>query len=160
MLLPYTTLTYFGPGAASMSLEDGIGVGTAQISARRNIRAAVTADGVGDAPTLRPFRGRAFGLTADGTSSVQIQPRKRVRGGLRVTVSALSQDDVTGALLEAPIEGSLTLKQAIRLLLAKAAGDATNLNGNPAFLSMDGSKTRLAGTVSGGTRTITTRDGT
>ena len=59
----------------------------------------------------------------------------------------------------APVEGTLSLKQAIRLLLAHAAGNATGLDSNPAFKSLDGSKTRVAGTISGGTRTITTRDG-
>lgn len=75
-------------------------------------------------------------------------------------VSELSQDDVTGAVLEAPIEGDLTLKQALRILLAHAAGDATGLDGNPAFKSLDGSKTRVGGTIASGTRTITTLDGT
>lgn len=40
------------------------------------------------------------------------------------------------------------------------AGNATGLDGNPAFKSMDGSKTRVAGTISGGTRTITAVDAT
>jgi hypothetical protein len=75
-------------------------------------------------------------------------------------VNELSQDDVTGAVLEAKVEGNLTLKQALRLLLAVASGDATDLDTNPAFKSADGSKTRVAGTRSGGTRSITTRDGT
>jgi hypothetical protein len=90
----------------------------------------------------------------------QAQARGRLRAFARIKVNELSQDDVTGAVLEARIEGTLTLKQALRLLLAVAQGDGTNLDTNPAFKSLDGSKTRVAGTRSGGTRTITTRDPT
>jgi hypothetical protein len=75
-------------------------------------------------------------------------------------VSELSQDDVTGAVLEEVIEGGLTLRQVLRLLLAHSAGNASGLESNPVFKGMDGTTTRLAGTVSGGTRTITVRDGT
>ncbi len=90
----------------------------------------------------------------------QAQARGSIRAFARIKVNELSQDDVTGAVLEAKIEGNLTLKQALRLLLAVASGDATDLDTNPAFKSADGSKTRVAGTRAGGTRTITTRDGT
>lgn len=160
MLLPYTTLEYYGPGAAAMVADAGLGeLGLAV--PHQAMRPALNAPGAGDAPVLRPYRGRAFGITVDAQGLLHAAtPHKRARFGLRVLVSALSQDDVTGAVLEAPVEGTLTLRQALRLLLAHAAGDATGLDGNPAFKSLDGSKTRVAGTISGGARTITARDGT
>jgi len=159
MLLPYTTLTYHGPHAAALVADPGVG-DMPQATPVQTVRAAVAAVGTGDAPLLRPYRMRDAGCSGDGIGVLHAAtPVQRVRAGLEVLVSALSSDDVTGAVLEAPVEGSLSLKQAIRLLLAHAAGNATGLDGNPAFKSLDGSKTRVAGTISGGTRTITTRDG-
>lgn len=159
MLLPYTTLTYYGPGAASLALGDGAGVGAAQMEPHKLIKPALTGAGVGTATTLRPYRGRAFALSVAGMgNALTLLPHKRARFGLEVSVNSLSQDDVTGAVLDVPVEGTITLRQAMRLLLAYAGGNATGLDSNPAFKSLDGSKTRLAGTISAGARTITTRD--
>lgn len=160
MLLPYTTLTYYGPAAAALVADSGVGE-LLEAEPHQLVRAAVTVDGLGDAPLLRPYRMRDAGCSGDGQGVLHAAtPSQRVRAGLSVLVSGLSADDVTGAVLEAPVEGTLTLKQALRLLLAQAAGNATGMDGNPVFKSLDGSKTRLAGTISGGARTVTTRDGT
>lgn len=69
---------------------------------------------------------------------------------------------LTNAILQSVIEGTITFEQAMRLMLAMTAGDAENLTSNPSFKSLDGTKTRLAATVSdaGATRTLTTIDGT
>lgn len=68
--------------------------------------------------------------------------------------------DLTGAVLEARVEGDVTLKQALRILLAHAAGDATGLEGPSAiFKSLDGTKNRIVGTYSAGTRNVTSLDG-
>lgn len=160
MLLPYTTLTYYGPCAAAMVADPGLGE-MLEAEPHQLVRAGVTVDGLGDAPLLRPYRMRDAAFTGDALGVLHAAtPHKLMRAGLEVLVSGLSADDVTGAVLEAPVEGTLTVKQALRLLLAQAAGNATGLDGNPVFKSLDGSKTRLAGTVSGGSRTVTTRDGT
>lgn len=67
--------------------------------------------------------------------------------------------DIAAAVHQRAVEGSLTLEQAIRLLLAPAAGDATGLDGaTQVFKSQDGTKDRIEGTVANGTRTITGRD--
>lgn len=159
MLLPYTTLAYYGPDALSFATAGGLGeVGA--MGALHSQRAGLDAAGVGVPFVFRPFRGRNAAFSADGIGSVDITPKHRQRFGLTVKVSELSQDDVTGAVLEAVIEDGLSLKETMRLLLAYAAGDATGLDTNPIFKSQDGSKTRLAGTISAGSRTVTTRDGT
>ena len=161
MLLPYTTLTYYGPGAAAMVDAAGVGAATAQPIMSQRASAAIS--GVGAATTLRPYRGRAFALVNAGAGAVSAQPRKRVRPALSVAIGgALTQDGVTGAVLEAQVEGTLTLKQALRILLAHAAGNATGLeSASPVFRSaVDGGKTRIAGTYVGGNRTVTTLDGT
>lgn len=159
-LASLSALQWYGPACAAMVAPPGLGE-LLQATPVQSVRAAVSAIGAGDAPRLRPYRMRNAAVQAQGTGDAPLlRPVKRVRAGLRVTVSELSQDDVAGAVLESPIEGTLTLKQALRILLAQAAGNATGLDGNPAFQSLDGLKTRVAGTLSGGTRTITTRDGT
>ena len=68
--------------------------------------------------------------------------------------------EIAQATLDSVVESGVSLKDVLRLLLAVAAGDATGLDANPAFKSADGSKTRVAGTISSGNRTITTRDAT
>lgn len=160
MLLPYTTLTYYGPGAASMEVRDSAG-GVATAAPVMSKRFGIEAGGTGTATTLRPYRGRAFGINASGAGTMQSQPRKRIRPALSVSIGgSLTQDDVTGAVLESKVEGDLTLKQALRILLSHAAGDATGLEGaSPVFKSLDGSKTRIAGTYASGARTVTTLDG-
>lgn len=158
MLLPYTTLTYYGEAAAALVADPGLG-DLLEATPHQIVRPALNVLGTGDAPLLRPYRMRNAAFTVDAQGVLHLaEPHKILRAGLQVLVSELSADDVTGAVLESFVEGTLTLKQAIRLLLAQAAGDATGLDGNPAFKSLDGSTTRLAGTVSAGTRTITTRN--
>lgn len=151
------SLHWYGPACAAMVVDAS---GSAQISARRTIAPALNVVGTGTAD-MRPYRGRRAALDTGGAGTLYMRPARSVRAALRVTVSELSQDDVTGAVLESKIEGDLTLKQTLRLLLAMAANDATGLEGaTPVFKSLDGSKTRLAASYSGGNRTITTRDGT
>lgn len=160
MLLPYTTITYYGPGAAAFAPAGG--VGAVELAAPvMTKRTSLDEGGTGTATVLRPYRGRALDLTTGGTGAMQSQPRKRNRFSLSVSIGGqLTQDDVTGAVLESKVEGDLTLKQALRILLSHAAGDATGLEGaNPVFKSLDGSKTRIAGTYASGARTVTTLDG-
>lgn len=89
----------------------------------------------------------------------QALPKAAARVAALIKVNELSQDDVTGAVLEAKVEGSLSLKEAIRLLLAVAAGDASGLEGsNPVFKSQDGTKNRIEATYAAGERDITSLD--
>lgn len=65
------------------------------------------------------------------------------------------------ATIAALIEGGLTVRDVLRLVLAVTAGDATGLEGsNMAFKSLDGTKNRVEATYSSGTRDVTTRDAT
>ncbi len=57
------------------------------------------------------------------------------------------------------VEGTLTLRDVMRLLLAVNAGDATGLEGNTMiFKSQDGTVIRVEASYDGGDRTITTID--
>lgn len=155
-LASYYSLQWFGEAAAAMvvSADSALSadvVGTA--------RAAQVANGGGSMPRAQATRLMNSPLLVTGVGAiVQGVPKGVARPAMIVRVNELSQDDVTGAVLEAQVEGTVTLKQAMRLMLAYLAGDATGLDSNPAFKSLDGSKARLAGTISGGTRTITTID--
>jgi hypothetical protein len=164
--MPLASLHFFhkfGPCMAAMRASDTTGLGrleNGQPVMTKRTSANITS--VGTATTLRPYRGRAFNLVNGGTGAMASQPRKRIRPALSVSIGgALTQDGVTGAVLEAPVEGDISLKQALRILLAHAAGNATGLEGSsPVFKSaVDSAKTRIAGTYSSGTRTVTTLDG-
>lgn len=72
----------------------------------------------------------------------------------------LSPENLAASVLDSVVEDDVSLAEVLRILLAHASGDATGLDTNPAFKSRDGSKTRVAGTISSGARTITTFDPT
>lgn len=63
------------------------------------------------------------------------------------------------AVAERVVEGTLTLEQVLRVLLAHAAGNATGLDGSAVFKAQDGTTSRIVGTINGGTRTISSVDG-
>ncbi len=70
-----------------------------------------------------------------------------------------SAADVADAVWNRVIEAGFSAQQILRLLAAHAAGDATGLeSGTTEFSSLDGSKTRITGSVVAGVRTITDRD--
>jgi hypothetical protein len=158
MLLPYTTLTYYG-GAAGAMVTAGAGAIEAEIKAQARA-GSVSALGVGSMPFAKGTRLVNSPMVVSGSGTMpQALPKARARAASVIRVNALSQDDVTGAVLEAPVEGGLSLKSAIRLLLAHAAGDATGLESSSiAFKSQDGTKTRISGTVTGGNRSIDSID--
>lgn len=136
-----------------------VGAGEAIPSASATARMGEVAQGTGSVPLAKPTRLRNSPMITSGAGAmVQALPKARARPAMLVKIGALSQDDVTGAVLEAPVEGEVTLKQALRLVLAYVAGNATGLDGNPVFRSLDGTKDRIAGTITGGSRTVTTVD--
>lgn len=150
----------YGP-AAGACVTQGEGATVADVKGTAKAQSA-SAVGVGSVPFAKATRLVNSPMEVTGAGSMpRALPKALARAGSVIKVNELSQDDVTGAVLEAPVEGGLSLKQALRLLLAHAAGDATGLEGSSiAFKSLDGTKTRIDGTVSAGTRTITSRDAT
>lgn len=150
-------LQWYGPAASAMV---DASQGTPVLGVKGTARAGGTAAGVATSPLLKPTRLRNSPMATAGAGVIPLAlPKARARPAVVIKVNALSQDDVTGALLTAPIEGGLSMAQVMRLVLAYVAGDATGLDSNPAFKSQDGSKNRLAGTISSGTRNVTTIDG-
>jgi hypothetical protein len=151
-------LQWYGNCCAAMVI--GAASGVEAFNAKRSVRAGISITGIGTVHVFRPYRARYAALVCNGIGVLHVAaPKRRIRAGLSVSVNDLTKDDVTGAVLEGKVEGDLTLKQALRQLLAVAQGNATGLGGpDIAYKSMDGSVTRVAGTVVAGTRTITARN--
>lgn len=157
MLLALATLVWYGPAAASMT---DTAAATVVASAKGYAQPAAVVSGLGlmtnaDATRLvnSPMSTTGLGVITAAT------PKGRARPAVHVKIGELSQDDVVGALQSMPIENGLTLVESMRLILAVLQGNATGLDGgSPVFKSFDGTKNRLAATVSAGNRTIDSRD--
>ena len=157
-LASWYTGQWYGQAAGAMSVNDSIGTVTADIKA--DAAAAGTLSGQGLVTNAKATRLRNSPCTMSGQGLVtQALPKAAARVAAVIKVNELSQDDVTGAVLEAKVEGSLSLKEAIRLLIAVAAGDASGLEGsNPVFKSLDGTKNRIEATYVAGERDVTSLD--
>ena len=159
MLADLYTLQWYGPAAAATWGDDNAGTVSAGIKGFGRHNGTITNAGIVSNADMTSLKNSPATITATGIVN-QALPKGSTKFACTVKVNALSQDDVTGAVLESFVEGDLTLKQAMRLMLARLTGNATGLDGTSiAFKSLDGTKTRVGGTVISGTRTITTRDG-
>jgi hypothetical protein len=57
------------------------------------------------------------------------------------------------------IEDGMTAEEILKLILSVTSGDATGMEGaTVTFKSQDGTKNRLVATISGGNRTVTSKD--
>jgi hypothetical protein len=151
------SLHFYGPGAgagivAGAGVLDGTVAGTA--------RAEGSASGVASVPLAKPTRlvNRPATITGAGTLAGTMRGRARMASTIRV--NALSQDDVTGAVLETPIEPGLTLRQALRLIAAATAGKVSGASGSTVTIRSAEAdhKNRIVATVdaSGNRSAITT----
>lgn len=149
----------YGPAMGAMLSNDSIGTVAGDVSATARATGTLSGQGLVTNAKATRLRNQPCTITAQGLMT-QALPKAAARVAAVIKVNELSQDDVTGAVLEAVVEGGLSLKQVLRLLLAHAAGDATGLeSGSPEFKSQDGSKTRIGGSYAAGTRTVTALDG-
>jgi len=113
------------------------------------------------------MEGTAVGLGAllaalTGSGDVDLTPTAvgELDADLVVTGTGLTTANVGQAVWARVIEAGFTAEQVLRILAAVNAGAATGLeSGSPSFTGIDGSTERVAGTYSGGTRTIDTLDG-
>lgn len=148
----------YGPAAGAMVSADNSGTVTADIKADAAAAGTLSGQGLVTNAKATRLRNSPCTITAQGLMT-QALPKAAARVAAVIKVNELSQDDVTGAVLEAKVEGSLSLKEAIRLLLAVAAGDASGLEGaSPVFKSLDGTKNRIEATYVAGERDVTSLD--
>ncbi len=158
-------------GALIRPMKDG-GIsadltGDADIAAAINGLGSVAGTVTGSASVSVP----AYGLTAlkqaasNLTGSASISAGINGRGSMSATinVSQLTDADVNGAVLDALIENGVTLKQALRLLLAVAAGktsinDLGGGNAEVTFRDINDTKDRIVADMTGSERTTVTKD--
>lgn len=151
----------YGPAAGALKPEDpgqGAFVGQAVGTARAN---AVT-NGAGSMPRAKATRLVNSLTLINGEATTVFGPmRGRARAGSVIKVNELTQDDVTGAVLESVIEPGLTLRQALRLLAASMAGKLTGGGSTEVTIrnAVADSKDRIVATVdSSGNRSAITYD--
>lgn len=157
MLLPYTTLTYYGEGA-------GAGYSLAVGSAAADIKAwgepSATGSGVASAPLAKATRLVNAPATGSGVGSAAGEVLARARIAAICKVNTLSQDDVTGAVLEARVDGNISLKQALRLVTAALAGKVSGAGTSTVTIrDVNDTKARITATVdANGNRSAITTD--
>lgn len=156
MLLPYTAGVYYGAGCGA-AVDSVAPSGAAAIKATGRMAAVHTTVPTGYARVVIGRRLAAFSV-AIATAVAAIKGRGRIAAIGKV--NELSQDDVTGAVLEAQVEGTLTVKQSLRIILAALAGKTTGAGTtNQKFRDLADTKDRIAGTLdSNGNRTGITLD--
>lgn len=113
---------------------------------------------------------RAIGvLSGDITPFTELSPQSLADAVWSALANAYTASGTMGELLNSAgsaadpllgtVEGTLTLRDVQRILLAVAAGNATGLEGSTmVFKSRDGTKDRVEATYSAGDRTVTAVD--
>ena len=152
-------LQWHGPGL-------GAAIGTCTPDAVATLKGNGMLRGVGTvAPTAyaRPYQG--WPIDAVNTTSPTAYARVSGKGRLAAVgkIGVITQDDVTGAVLEAQIEPGWTLKQVLRLIASINIGktDITDLGGGNAtvkFRDLNDSKDRVTASMTGSERTSVTKD--
>lgn len=155
-------LHWYGPAMASAVVQSSGAISTA--SARGRVRASASLSGSGAITFARPQRLLSASSSLSGAGVITAaQPRGRIKARATIKVNELSQDDVTGAVLEAQVEDGVSLKHAIRLLLSVAAGktDIIDLGGGAAtvkFRDVNDTTDRITATMAGSERTAVVLD--
>lgn len=155
------SLQFYGTGAMAAHPAGGGDVPAPTASATLHARARLDAFGAAGAfsPLARATQGRALAAVGTVVLSAVATLRARARLGAVGKVNELSQDDVSGAVQNLVIEGSLTLRDAMRLVLAVATGKTTGFPLAPRFRDLADSKDRIVGAVdANGNRTAVALD--
>lgn len=137
--------------------------GTSSLSAAANGILDAIATLTGSSSLSAPLGAIAGGLaTLAGTGGIccSSATAKAFMSADIAPATTVAAEVIGRAVLDAVIENGLSLADIQRVLLAVAAGDATGLDTDPVFMSQDGTKERITGTLSGGTRTVTGIDPT
>ena len=157
-LASWASLHWNGPGAMAGVQASAASVSLSRLSGQA--RANGTAAGVAASPLAKPTRLRNRPGFSNGTGAVQLAlPKARARLTGVVRVNELTQDDVTGAVLESPIENGLTLRQALRLISSALVGKVTVSGNTVTFRDTGDTKNRIVSTTdTNGQRTAVTTD--
>lgn len=151
-------LQWYGPGMCSMVFAANAGDLYAQ--PKGNARAAVALSTDAQLGNIRavPLR-RANMVLPAGLAGMVVGPRGRGRIRMILGPQDLTKADVTGAVMESLVEPGLTLKQAMRLMLAAMVGKVSGAAGpTVVFRNPADTKDRITAVVSGGNRTAVNLD--
>lgn len=158
-LSSWYALHFHGPGLMAAVAPAPSLTAAARLTGLGGLSAFDAAVPTAYARALRGQPATAFDATLP-TAYARILGRARLAAVGRV--NELTQDDVTGAVLEAQIEPGVSLKEAIRLLTAVAAGKTTiDVSGpNPVvtFRDLSDTKDRVEATMIGSERSIVNTD--
>lgn len=134
--------------AASMAGEVlGIGVVEAAIAGLATVAAAADR-GVQLSSSMAGSSSLAAGISAIGNLLAAIR------------VNQVTQTDIESAVMSATVEGGLSLREVLRVLLAVAAGKTTITGSNVAFRDQADTKARVAASMTASQRTTVTIDPT
>jgi hypothetical protein len=144
---------------AMLCAMTGSGDLAAAIEGRLNM--SIDMEGAGDlAADLSGLGNMAIALSGSGDLEATIAAYGNMAIDIVVTGTGLTTANVGEAVWTYLIEAGFSAEQIMRMRAAVDLGNATGLeSGNPSFTGLDGTTERVAGTYSGGTRTITTRNG-
>lgn len=154
------TLQYYGPCAAAIVVEGGSS-GVELLAPKIKLRAALDVISVGIIEKMRPVKLFGSPLSVTGLGIIEfLQPRLRLRMALDVKIGTLTQDDVTGAVLDTPIEGNYTLRQLLRLMSSVLVGKVSGANTNTeVFRDINDTVNRVTSTVDeNGNRTVVVKN--
>lgn len=156
----FAPLHFYGPGCASAVGNDV--TPTASATLRANGRLVAVGTAVASSPLARATQGRTMAAV---NTSAAFSPFAQLRGNARMVavgkIGTLSQDDVTGAVLESEIEPGISLRRAMRALLSTAALGRSNGGGTDTlrFRNPGNTKDRITATVdANGNRTNVVAD--
>ena len=156
---PILRATVGGTGAATFSIN-----ASAAIGAIANLTGAASISFSASAPAY------AVGhMTGEATSNTPLSPQSLADAVWSAVANTYNASGSMGELLNSAgsaadpllgtVEGALTLRDVMRILLAVNAGDATGLeSGTMVFKSQDGNTDRVEATYSSGARTVTAVD--
>lgn len=153
-------------GALIYPMKDG-GI-AARVTGSSDLTAGINglAEGAATVTGSASVSVAAYGLTAlrqaaanvTGSSSVAADINGLGNMASTINVSQLTSEDVNGAVLDALIEDGVTLKQALRLLMAIAAGKTSIDGSTVTFRDINDTKDRAVGEMTGSERTDVTLD--
>jgi hypothetical protein len=158
------TITFTEGSVALQLIVSGSGTSTITFDGTGSLAGALS--GAGTATITFDASPALLGALASmsGTSAVSFAGSAVINAigvleGVLLPYTEDSPENIARLVWESILESGYSAGDIMRLLAAVNVGNASGLDTNPSFTGLDGSTTRAAGTISGGTRTITAIDG-
>lgn len=140
---------------SAVAAISGSGTLSADIAGKLEATAALA--GSGD---ITAALGALASVVASLTGSGDVTAATTASGDMSSDITSggdvLTTANVAAAVWAQVCDGDLDAIEALRLILAVSAGNGSGITTNPQWKAQDGTRTRVGGTISGSTRTITT----